>query len=114
MKVSTGKRKTVDPIKELYLDESVFLALTFFPIEDVAELTELRALMSPFMNNVAKCGEYSGNDDDERENIVNELIRTASSTINQELVDRLNQAMIRPENRTLNVEHDRLRAMNIR
>ena len=65
------------------------------------------------MNNVRKCAEFNG-DYAGRQRIVNDIINTASSAVNQELIDRLNQVMIRAENGTINAEHDRLRAMNIR
>ena len=72
--------------------------------------------MSPFMRNVRKCGKFNGhwNDHAERSLIVNDIINTASSNVDQELIDRLNRMMIRAENRTLNMEHDALRAMTIR
>ena len=98
------------------LSKKVWLALTFFPVEDDAELTRLRALLSPFMRNVRKCGEFNGGvlDNTERERIANDIINTASSDVDQELIDRLGRVMIRAENGTINAEHDRLRAMNIR
>ena len=68
------------------------------------------------MQSVRKCGEFNGDRDDSagRARIVNAIINTASSDVDQELIDRLSRVMIRPENETINLEHDRLRAMNIR
>ena len=94
--------------------QKVWLALTFFPIEDGVELTRLRAVLSPFMLNVRKFGEYNGIDGTERVRICDDIINTASSDVDQELIDRLNRVMIRPDNEKINLEHDRLRAMNIR
>ena len=91
--------------------KKVWLALTFFPIEDDAELTQLRALLSPFMNNVRKCTEFNGDYRDTAGK--DDIINTASSAVDQELIDRLGRVMIRTDNGTLNLEHDRLRA-NIR
>ena len=90
--------------------------MTFFPIEDEIELARLRVLLSPFMKNVQKCGEYNGDDEDDagRGRIITDIINTASSDVDQELLDRLNRVMLRPGNRTLNSEHDALRALNIR
>ena len=59
------------------------------------------------------CVEYNGIDD-EKEAIIDDIINTASSDVDQELLDQLNRVMIRPENRTLNMEHTGLRTMNIR
>ena len=95
----------------------MWLQLTFFPIEDDDELARLRALLSPFLRNVQKCGEIqSRNNNDHVDQIkkrltVNAIINTASGTI--ELVDRLNRVMIRAESETINLEHNQLRAMNI-
>ena len=68
------------------------------------------------MKNVRKCGEFNGQWDDTtgRARIINDIINTASSDVDQELIDRLNRVMIRPDNEKINLEHDRLRAMNIR
>ena len=96
------------------LSKIVWLALTFFPIEDEAELIQLRDLLSPFLQNVRKCGKYDGNVDYERRRICGDIINAASSAVDTELVDRLNQVMIRGENGTINLEHDRLRGMNVR
>ena len=93
----------------------MWLQLTFFPIEDKDELERLRALLSPFMKNVQKCGVFNGSRYAAgRERIMNDIIKTASSDVNKRLLDGLNRVMIRPENETINAEHDRLRAMNIR
>ena len=89
----------------------MWLALAFFPVEDEAELTRMRALLSPFMKNVRKCGEMNRKG---RARIVNDITNTASSDVDQELIDRLNRVMNRAENGTLNLEHNALRAMNIR
>ena len=91
--------------------------MVFFPIEDEAELTRLRALLSPFMQNVRKCGEVKGNStqsEEARERIIDDIINTASSDVDQELIDGLSRVMIRPENRTLHKEHNLLRAINRR
>lgn len=92
----------------------VWLALTFNPIENESELRQLRALLSPFMQNVGKCGEYNRLNPSERECIVNDIIDTASSTVHNQLINRLNRVMNRTENETLNLEHNALRGMNIR
>lgn len=92
----------------------VWLALTFFPIENEAELAQLRALLLPFEYNVRKCGEFNGENRVEKERIVNDIINTASSTVDEELVNRLNRVMIRPENGTINLEHKRLQGINLR
>ena len=88
--------------------------MTFFPIEEEVELIQLRALLSPFMKNVRKCVELNGGNHNERERICTAIINTASSQVDNELINRLNRVMIGADNRTINLEHDRLRAMNIR
>ena len=91
----------------------MWLQLTFFPIEDEGELKRLRALLSPFMKNVQKCAVFNGLSAG-RERIMNDITNAASSDVDPKLLDGLNRVMIRPENETINAEHDRLRAMNIR
>ena len=68
------------------------------------------------MQNVQKCGEFDGDmfDDIGRERICDDIINTASSDVDQELLDRLNRVMIRAENETLNLEHNALRGMDRR
>ena len=92
--------------------KKVWLALTFFPIEDDADLTRLRALLSPFMNNVRKCTEFNGDyrDTAGRDDIIN----TASSAVDQELIDRLSRVMNRTESETIKLEHNQLRGMNMK
>ena len=90
--------------------------MTFFPIEDEAELTQLRALLSPFMQHVRKCGEMNGNYRlaDARGRIIDDIINTASSDVDPDLIDGLSRVMVRPENQTLNAEHKLLRGINRR
>ena len=92
--------------------------MVFFPIEDEAELTRLRALLSPFMQNVRKRGEFKGDysrqSREARERIIDDIINTASSDVDQELIDGLSRVMIRSENETLNAEHNLLRGINRR
>ena len=92
--------------------------MVFFPIEDEAELRQLRALLSPFMQNVRKCGEFNGYNSREsraaRERIIDDIINMASSDVNTDLIDGLSRVMVRPENQTLNAEHKLLRGINRR
>ena len=92
-----------------------WLPLTFYPIEDPTALDEMRDLMSPFMRAIKKCTDLSSFAvKDEREAVFDEIIRTASSGVDQKLLDKLHAVMARPGQKHVTGEHELLKKMNMR
>ena len=98
-----------------------WLPLTFYPIEDPTALDEMRDLMSPFMRAIKKCTKLSIKLSmssfavkDEREAVFDEIIRTASSDVDQKLLDKLHAVMARPGQKHVKGEHELLKNMNMR
>ena len=86
----------------------------FFPIKSNFELARLRSLMSPFMVNIQKCFNFTEHDGAVRERIVDGVINSIDQIVDPELLDGLNQIMMRPGNITLCHEHDALRQISLR
>ena len=92
----------------------MWLALTFFPIENPSALTRLRSLLSPFMKNIQNCYQDGEIRRPERSHICEDVINTASSWVNPELKNELNQLICQPSNNSLKLEHRALENFNIR
>ena len=86
----------------------------FYPIEDPAELTRLRSLMTPFMLNIQKCFTTTNLDQQQRARICDEILNSISPVVDPELLNGLNQIIGQPENRTLGLEQSALRQISLR
>ena len=85
-----------------------------YPIEDPAELTRLRSLMSPFMINIQKCFTTKNLNYQQQARIHYEILDSISPVVDPELLNGLNQIIGQPENRTLDLEQRALRQISIR
>ena len=90
------------------------MAFTFIPIKDDCVLQKLRNKLPKFMQNIRKCfvtGEISSC---EREEICNQVIKTASSDFHPELRDGIEKFICQTSANTLNLEHQAIRKLNRR
>ena len=92
----------------------VCLAITFFPIEDHIELTRLRRMLSPFMNNVRKCFVNQDPGANERETICDAVINSASSNVDPNLLIELNRLTSLNQQNDLVLGHQQQRQLSIK
>ena len=88
------------------------MSLTFYPIEDASILQSLRSNLSPFLKTIQKCSSNTENEQRTKEGICDEIINTASSSVDNQLRNDLSGLMQQGDQRTLNYEHDALGGIN--
>ena len=94
--------------------QKVWLAITFFPIENQNELTRLRRLLSPFMESVRKCyvNEYIG--PRQRETLCDAVINSVSSTVDPNLLVELNRLINLSQHNELVLGHQQQRQLSMK
>ena len=91
------------------------MALAFFPIEDLYELSELRKLRTPFMMNISKCFQTGRIEKYEMKEICKRIVQTASSYVDPSLQAKLRHIIFDAEsNSTLKKEHEALGQFNMK
>ena len=75
----------------------------------------MRSLMTPFMQNICKCYQTGQIEWEKKENICDEIIKTASPYVNPELKIKLNAIIFQTEsNKTLKLQQQDLENFNLR
>ena len=86
----------------------------FFPIETTSELRRLRQLLSPFLKSIQKCFTNKQLTIEERRAIYDEIINTASSTLDPLLINSLARFSNPANPDTVSMEHQAFRRINLR
>ena len=96
-------------------NEKDWLALTFFPIEDLKELEEMRKLRSEFMVNISKCFRTCKLDKDKMKEICEQIIKTVSfHRLDTDLQAKMEHIIFQNNsNETLKIEHEALVQFNM-
>ena len=90
----------------------MWLSLTFYPIEDDTMVQRLRQRLSTFLRAIQKCSLSMDYDGITKELICDEIINTASSDVDNQLKNDLNDLMRQHDQQALHEQHNALIDVN--